>query len=238
MSGVVFPRAERSGEGAPAAVAPGPLPRKARWALRLTLALVGLYVVLDVVAQLLPPHYNPVTQAESDLAVGPFGYVMTVNFVVRGVLSLSLLYGLLLSTPVGRRSPVGVVLVGVWGVGAFVLAASPTDIGTETTVHGMIHLATAGIAFLAVAVGEVLLSIRFRGDPRLDSRRTLVLLVSVLAVLALLVLFYVLQRPRLFDEVFGLVERVFIGLALLWMVLVSLFLLRSDRTASLAGRVS
>ena len=43
-------------------------------------ALIILYVVLDVVAQVLPPHYSPISQAESLLAVGPYGYIMTVNF--------------------------------------------------------------------------------------------------------------------------------------------------------------
>jgi len=28
---------------------------------------IALYVVLDVIAQILPPHYNPISQAESDL---------------------------------------------------------------------------------------------------------------------------------------------------------------------------
>lgn len=53
----------------------------------LTLAGAVVYVALDVVAQLLPPHYGPVRQAESDLGVGPFGWVMSVNFIVRGLLT-------------------------------------------------------------------------------------------------------------------------------------------------------
>jgi hypothetical protein len=223
------------GEGAGRATVAGPLPRSARWALRLALVLLLVYVVLDVVAQLLPPHYNPVSQAESDLAVGPFGYVMTVNFVVRGILSLSFLFGLVGATTLGRRSPVGVALLGAWGLGAFVLAASPTDVGTGTTLHGMIHLVTAALAFVAAAVGEVILSIRCGEEPRLARARTTALLVSALAVLALLGLFYVQQRPRLVAEAFGLVERVFLGLVLLWIAVVSVYLLRSDRTASPSG---
>jgi len=224
-----------AGEGAATAPAAGFLPRKAQWALRLALVLLLVYVVLDVVAQLLPPHYSPVTQAESDLAVGPFGYVMTVNFVVRGILSLSFLVGLVGATTLGRRSPLGVGLLGAWGLGAFVLAASPTDVGTATTLHGMIHLVTAALAFVAAAVGEVILSIRSGEEPRLAGIRTPALLLSVLAVLALLVLLYLQQRPRLLDEAFGLVERVFLGLVLLWIAFVSVALLRSGRTRSPSG---
>ncbi|HEY7356765.1 MAG TPA: DUF998 domain-containing protein, partial [Ktedonobacterales bacterium] len=48
----------------------------------LTIVGIALYVVLDVIAQLLPPHYNPISQAESDLAVGPYGWIMAINFVL------------------------------------------------------------------------------------------------------------------------------------------------------------
>jgi hypothetical protein len=219
------------GSGAPA------IPPPARQALRLALALIAVYIVLDIVAQLLPPHYSPLSQAESDLAVGPYGYVMTVNFVVRGVLSLALLFGIVSATSIGRRSPVGIALVAVWGLGAFVLAASPTDVTGPMTLHGAVHLATAAIAFLAGAVGELLLSLRFRDEPRLAGVATPALAVSGLSVVALLALLVVQARPVLFAAAFGLAERVFLGLVLLWMLLVAVHLLRTEGGAS-AGRAN
>jgi len=56
---------------------------------------IVLYLILDVVAQLLPPHYSPITQAESDLAVGKYGFIMTINFLNRGVLSLLFIFAFL-----------------------------------------------------------------------------------------------------------------------------------------------
>lgn len=215
--------------------APGPLPTNARRALQFTQAFTVVYLVLDLVAQLLPPHYSAISQAESDLAVGPFGYVMTVNFIVRGLLSLSFLFGLLAATTVGRRSTMGIALVGIWALGAFVLAAFPTDVGAGMSLHGLVHLATAALAFLAAAVGEVLLSLRFRGEPRLDGFRSPALLVSASGVLALVALLYVEQKARLFTEAFGLFERIFIGLVLLWMFLIAAYLLGSDRLARAAS---
>jgi hypothetical protein len=206
------------------------LPRGAAWALRMTLFLLAVYIVLDILAQLLPPHYSAIAQAESDLAVGPFGYVMAANFVVRGVLTLAFLFGISAATLLVRRSPFGVALLGIWALGAFVLAAFPTDVGTAgPTLHGTVHLVTAAVAFLCVAVGEVLLSVQFSDEPRLASLRVPALLVSGLAVVTLLALLYVQGRPRLAAEVFGLVERVFLALALLWILLVSVTLLRSQR---------
>src|SRR5579862_9361405 len=86
-----------------------------------TIVGIAVYVILDAVAQSLPPHYSPISQAESDLAVGPYGYVMAVNFVNRGVFSLLFLYGLAKTAPPGAGLRTGLVLLGVWGVGALIL---------------------------------------------------------------------------------------------------------------------
>ena len=60
-----------------------------RWA---NIALIGIvfYIILDVVIQMLTPHYS-LRQAESDLAVGPYGWIMNINFVVRGLLSAAII---------------------------------------------------------------------------------------------------------------------------------------------------
>jgi hypothetical membrane protein len=67
-------------------------PIKVRKLYAAVLAGIILYLILDMVAQLLPPHYSPISQAESDLAVGQFGYIMAVNFLNRGILSLMFLF--------------------------------------------------------------------------------------------------------------------------------------------------
>lgn len=209
----------------PAALAPGT--RRALW-----LAILGIaaYVVLDVVAQLLPPHYSPISQAESDLAVGPYGYVMTINFVVRGSLTFAFLVGVLQATRLGHTARGGVALLAVWGAGAFILAAFPTDVGTAVTVHGTIHNLTAAVAFAGGAFGTLFLAQHFGAEHRLRDLETGARILGVLAVVMLFVTLASLALRRL-SLTFGLVERVFIGLVLLWMLVVALQLLRSDRGA-------
>jgi len=212
-----------AGPGPTASIAPF-----ARTALTLTVVLVGVYVVLDIVAQLLPPHYNAVSQAESDLAVGPYGYIMTANFVVRGTLSLSFLVGLLGSTRLGSRSRAGTALFGIWAVGAFLLAVFPTDVGTtETTLHGQLHLGIAFLAFLGAAVGVVLLAGRFREEDRLRGFASPAYTLAVLTLVAFVVFLLATPIPFAAKHLYGLLERVFIGLVLLWILVVSLVLLRS-----------
>jgi len=84
---------------------------------------------------------------------------MTGNFVVRGAHTLAFRAGPLATTRLAQRSALRVGLLGAWGVGAFLLAASPTDVGSgPPTVHGPIHLLVAAAAFVGGAVGELWLS--------------------------------------------------------------------------------
>jgi hypothetical protein len=219
--------ASRSGSPPPTAVRP-PLSGGTRRLLALSVAGIALYVVLDVVAQLLPPHYSPISQAESDLAVGPYGYVMTVNFVVRGLLSFAFLLGLLGATGLGKTARVGLILLAIWGAGAFILAAFPTDVGTVVTVHGTIHNVTALVAFTGGAFGTLFLSLHFSAEDRLRSIGTIAEVVAALAVLMYFATASALLVRR-FAHVFGLVERLFIGFVLLWILIVALQLLLSDR---------
>ncbi|HTP54096.1 MAG TPA: DUF998 domain-containing protein [Thermoplasmata archaeon] len=212
--------------GSPAAprAAPGEAARSVRAAFTATIALIALYVVLDVIAQLLPPHYSPIRQPESDLAVGPYGYVMTANFVVRGVLSLFFLVGLAKGTRLGERSRTGVALLGVWAVGAFVLAAFPTDVPpTPISGHEWVHIVTALIVFACVAIGEILLSRQFDADPHVAPIRTPAIALSVLALLFAVGFFLGPSR------IGGLLERLFLGLALGWMLFVAAYYLYCGR---------
>ena len=192
-------------------------------------ALVGLYVLLDAVAQLLPPHYSPIAQAESDLAVGPFGYLMTLNFVNRGILSLLFLLALVRTSRAagtsGRRHVGGAVLMGIWGVGALLLAIFPTDVPpTPVTLHGLIHLVVAVLAFLGGAFGSLLISIRLGEDEVLRGARSFALPIALLAVLScLVVLALPSAAPRLSGQIGGLTERTFLGLVLLWILAVSIY---------------
>lgn len=191
--------------------------RRAVFFARLTIVGVALYVIIDIIAQLLPPHYSPISQAESDLGVGPYGWVMSINFVLRGLVAVACVLALRSGLPARARSGLGEALLLLWGIGALILAFNATDLpGQHPTIHGLIHLAAAALAFVVGTLGEVMLSLRLGADPRLRALALVATLVAILAVLALGVLFLSLTSP-----LGGLVERVFIGLVLLWQVVVA-----------------
>jgi hypothetical protein len=228
------------------ASSPG-VPDGARQMFTVAAGLILLYAVLDIVAQLLPPHYSPISQAESDLAVGPYGYVMTINFVNRGVLSLLFLVAFYWTLraekgPVARYSG-GLVLMGIWAVGALLLAAFPTDVpATPVSWHGLIHLVVALIAFLAGAFGVLLLSVRFGESLRLALLRPYALPLGAISVLLCLIdLGLPFVAPRLAGHIGGLAERLFLGAVLLWILYVSVALARAEArkpTGSISGSPS
>ncbi|MDG6937677.1 MAG: DUF998 domain-containing protein [Nitrososphaerota archaeon] len=201
--------------------------RRARSLFVLTLALLALYVILDAVAQALPPHYSPISQAESDLAVGPYGYVMTLNFVNRGVLSLCFLFALALaansSDTTGLRFRRGGYFFAAWAVGSLLLAAFPTDVPpTPVSWHGAVHLLLAVVAFAGAAVGALYISLGMSGNRELSRARGVAVPLAYLsAFLCAVELLGALVVPGLFAHYGGLTERLFLGSVLAWMGAVS-----------------
>jgi len=211
--------------------------RRSRLLLGAAIVGVVLYVILDAVAQSLPPYYSAISQPESDLAVGPYGYVMTLNFINRGVLSLCFLFALFLTansgdTP-GQRFRRGGYLFAIWSVGALLLAAFPTDVpATPLSWHGAIHLVVAVLAFLGGAFGALYLSYGMAGNRLLRRVRGVALPLAYLCVVLCLVqLLGVFVIPHLSSDYGGLIERLFLGSVLLWVAAVSLMLLRSPVVA-------
>jgi hypothetical membrane protein len=193
---------------------------------------VAVYVGLEAVAQSLPPHYSPIRDAESNLAVGPYGYIMTANFVLRGALSLLFLHALAktfrASSGLGegdsaRKYPKGTCLFGIWSVGAIVLAAFPTD-GPAAPVswHGAIHVLVAALAFIGGALGALMLSMQFGENRELSAVRTAAVSIAVIAVSLMMVVFGLpFVAPHLASRIGGMTERLFLGSVLLWMAVVS-----------------
>jgi hypothetical membrane protein len=118
-------------------------------------AMVGvvIYGIVDVVLQFLPPHYSVMSQAESDLAVGPFGWIMSINFFGRGITSAALIVALASTGPRSRRRTIGMVLLAVAGFCSALIAFFPTDIPARegispSTASGLVHVIGASSGFV------------------------------------------------------------------------------------------
>jgi hypothetical membrane protein len=205
--------------------------RRSRVLFALAIAGLLLYVALDVIAQSLPPHYSPVSQAESDLAVGPYGYLMTLNFINRGGLSLCFLFAVLLAASsadtMSPRLRKGAYLFVLWSLGALLLAVFPTDVPpTPVTWHGAIHLLVAVVAFLGGALGALYISLGMAGNRSIAIARGVALPLAYLTVVLCVVeLFGGFAAPGFSADYGGLVERIFLGSVLFWIGSVSAIML-------------
>lgn len=194
----------------------------------LVAAGVALYVVLDVVVQLLPPHYSPIVDPESDLGVGPYGWLMDLNFLVRGLLTAAALIAIRQATPRSAMRRTGLIFLGLWGLCSGLLAFFATDVfkfgdpQVHLTGHGTAHLLLAGAGFLCAPVAAILLSRAGVLGARAKTARPLAVL-CVVALVAMVVIGRV-------GDALGLAERIFIGAVLLWTLTVTLTLPR--RTAA------
>ena len=191
-----------------------------------TIAIVGViaYVVVDVVLQFLPPHYSAIADAESDLAVGPFGWIMAINFFGRGVTSAATIALVLLTAPRTRRRTVGVGLFAVAGFCSALIAFFPTDIPEvlgepihPTTWHGVIHLVGASTGFLfALAAFWVLTFWLPVSDDRPQRLRGFFLALASAGLVFLAVT--IVATPALL----GLAERICLAGILGWVMVVAI----------------
>jgi len=199
---------------------------------RIVIGAIVLYVILDIIAQLLPPHYNPISQPESDLAVGEYGFIMTFNFLNRGLLSLLFIFAFLRKMDRAgiprAKFRTGTYLLGIWALGALLLAIFPTDVPpTPVSWHGAIHLVVAIVAFIGGAFGTLAISSNLKHFKVFKDLTQLAWPVSVIAVISWVVEFALpFVAPHLNARIGGLTERIFLGAVLLWIGLVSGYLAR------------
>ena len=189
-----------------------------------TAAMVGVavYVLVDVVLQVLPPHYSVISDAESNLAVGPFGWIMNLNFLGRSLTTLCAIAAINRIGPATGLRRTGVLLMATGGLCSAILAFFPTDVAdgaglVAATTAGIVHLYVAGLGFLAALAGILVLTGWMRSCPELArAYPTAFVLTAVTAVgLALLGL-----TATIVPELLGLAERVCLAGVLGWVLVV------------------
>jgi hypothetical protein len=184
-------------------------------------AVVG-QVVLVASAWLLPlaSEYRLVRDNISELTLGRYGFVLTLAFVISGLGVLGLAYAIRRLTAGIQGSWVGSVLIGIYGLGALVVAIFPTDridskadVWSQSTT-GWINSLTAFVAYLSVIIGMIILTWTFARDPRWQS---LVVGSALLAGAALALLFVQMEGPWV-----GLMQRLLITAISGWLIVVAL----------------
>lgn len=183
---------------------------------------VAVYVLVDVVLQFLPPHYSVVSDAESNLAVGPFGWIMNLNFLGRAVTTMCAIAAMNRVGRVSRLRRTGTLFLGIGGLCSAVLAFFPTDVGVESglspaTVAGTVHLYVAGTGFLAALVGIWVLTKWMRSGPGFRSAYPTIVFFAALATAGFASLGLTAVSGQ---NLLGLAERVCLAGVLGWVLVV------------------
>lgn len=201
------------------------------WA-RAALAGAALYVIIDVTLFLARPDLSLLHNAESDYGNGPYGWLMDINFELRGLFSIAAAISIWRARRLGRPGMTGVLLLGAWAVASAVLGFYADDLqGAAPTSHGAVHLVAAGVAFIACLIATALLTIEFGHHTTLHAAVPALALIWLAAFVGLIALNAVGFKPH---SLGGLFERMFIGSEILWIMVTMVFLGR--RATHPAGR--
>jgi hypothetical membrane protein len=178
-----------------------------------------VYIAIDVVLALVDPQYSLIHDAESDYGAGPNAWLMDANFILRGIFSFAAILAIALTTNTQGRSRWGLALIAAWAFCSLLLAFFPDNpMGSRVTTSGRIHLLLAGIAFAAICAGTLLTSLRLAAELPWAAVRPYLFAISALAIVPAVLAVLTIRRP-LGD--FGLFERVFLGLEILWLAVAS-----------------
>lgn len=189
-------------------------------ALLATTAIVGQAVLLAS-ALLLPlvSEYSLVGDNISELVLGRYGMVQTVAFVIAAAGTLALAYAIRKLTVGAWGSLVGSLLIGIYGMGALVVAIFPTDrIDSpddvwSSSATGIIHIISVLVSFVCLIIGMFILTRTFLRAPRWRSLSPW----SVLFPAGALVLFFVqAEGPWV-----GLMQRLLVAVFAAWMIVVA-----------------
>ncbi|MFI6865375.1 DUF998 domain-containing protein [Nocardia sp. NPDC050406] len=191
--------------------------------------LLNIVVVLTLGA--IRPDYNPWVVPDSNLELGPGGWMQITNYIVTGVLLLAFALGVRQRLRTGRGSTWGPILLGIYGltfvaIGPILPDPSlgyPPGEPTELTVHGAVHSLLGLVQFTSLTVACFVLA---RYDGALEKRGWRWYSVTTALVVAISYVAFALIAKLWDGGPAGLIERIGIFAGGLWVVALAIRLLR------------
>src|SRR5215510_6763935 len=195
------------------------------------LALVGagIFAAIAVLLHFVEDEFAPCCRFMSEYVLGDWGWLMNVGFIALGGSFLALARGLRRGLSPGRRVNASVRLMYIVGITVVITAFFNSDSifdeeAGRTSWHGMLHDLLGFISFGCLIVAAFFLRGVFARDAqwRRFAPHALMYAITMLATLAL-----VLVAPL---DSFGVAQRVFVTVDLLWIGTLGCGLLGAEPT--------
>jgi hypothetical protein len=149
-----------------------PLTRQTRALLICGLIAGPFYLIVGLIQALTRPGFDIMRHDLSLLANGDLGWIQITNLVLSGLLVIAFACGVRQALSAGRGRTWGPILLGVYGIGligaGFFIADPAFGFPPGTPInahaiswHGLLHIVTAGIGFLALIAACFVLARRF-----------------------------------------------------------------------------
>lgn len=190
-----------------------------------------IYSIVVIIIGYLRPDYNHVTQHMSVLgeAGGPNAIVMNIaGLALLGLLMIAFSFGLHLGIEKGKDSRFGSIFIAVAGAALVGSAFFPCDPGCiNTSFTGKMHDVFGTIPAIAIILALILISNAMKRDIRWKNYWAYTLATSILTITGSFLLIF-----TVFEDWSGLVQRLGMGIPLLWMIVISIRLFRLEQVVN------
>lgn len=197
-----------------------------------------LFVLTFLVEGATRGGYDPIRHPVSSLALGPFGWVQTANFIIAGLLTAAFAVGLRRVLRPGRGATWGPLLIGIWalgliGAGIFVTdpvsgypPGTPDRLVEYSSAQAAIHDFVSVLAFVSFAAACFVFTRRFadtgeRGWAVYSACSGVIFLITMWLTNA------AFAQVETLVDFGGLLQRIMVITAWTWLTLLAVHLLRA-----------
>jgi hypothetical protein len=194
----------------------------------MAIACFACWALALLLVHALRPERALTTTWISGYALGPYGWVMTTGWLAASCGCVMLTLGLARSGPQTRAAKLGSLLLGILALGMLVTAIFPPDEKGKPSLSGEIHSISFLVNVTSILLSSVLLSVGFGSDPRWRTfQRTAAILASLIVAA-----FAVQFLTAYFEVLYGLANRFFAMVLIVWLLATSIRLRAVERGAT------
>jgi len=210
-------------------------------------AIAGpLFSVVWLITGLTRTNYDPMRHPISSLAIGQFGWTQVSNFLVTGLLTLALAYGLhaaLQSRGGSKWTLIWITAVGIGLIGAGIFVTDPVGgyppgtplLSLQPTIPGRLHRLFSALVFFGLPGASFTLARRFsKNGEHLWSTYSRFSGAAFLGTFVLTTTGFAQLGP--FVNYAGLLQRITLIIGFAWMTLLPIYLLKHPSVPQATGR--